>query len=141
MADIRPVDADFAVAPQIQPEELAALAGRFSTVINNRLDDEEPGQPASAALAAAAAEAGLTYVHIPIVGRPTADQVRAVQAATAESSGPVLAFCRTGTRSIVTWAAGEALGGRAVEDLVAAGERAGYDLRPPLQAMPPRPRE
>ena len=141
MADIRPVDADFAVAPQIQPEELAALAGRFSTVINNRPDDEEPGQPASAVLAAAAARAGLTYVHIPIVGRPTADQVRAVQAATAESSGPVLAFCRTGTRSIVTWAAGESLGGRGVEDLVAAGERAGYDLRPSLQTMPPRPRE
>ena len=138
MADIRTVDERFAVAPQIRPEDLPGLAGRFTTVINNRPDGEEPDQPTAAEMGAAAEAAGLAYHHIPVVGRPTAEQVRAMQAAAAGSSGPVLAFCRTGTRCIVTWAVGEASAGRPAEDLTALGARAGYDLRPHLAAVPPR---
>jgi uncharacterized protein (TIGR01244 family) len=47
----------------------------------------------------------------------------------AGADGPVLAFCRSGTRSIVTWAVGEALSGeRSREELVRLGQEAGYDL-------------
>jgi uncharacterized protein (TIGR01244 family) len=80
----------------------------------------------------------MVYHHVPVSGAPTLDQVHALQAAAAESSGPVLAFCRTGTRSIVTWALGEALNGRPLSELTDAGARAGYDLGPPLEAMLPR---
>jgi uncharacterized protein (TIGR01244 family) len=138
MADIRPVQDGFAVAPQLQPDELASLAGRYRTLINNRPDGEEPGQPASAEMAEAAAAAGLAYRHVPVVGAPTADQVRDMRTAVEGSPGPVLAFCRTGTRSIVTWALGEALEGRPLDELTAAGARAGYDLGPALQALAPR---
>ena len=138
MAHIRDLDDRFAVAPQLEPDEVPALAGRFTTLINNRPDGEEPGQPTAAAMAAAADAAGLAYQHIPVYGAPTADQVRAVQAAAAGSAGPVLAFCRSGTRSAVAWALGEMLNGRPIDELTAAGARAGYDLAPPLASLGPR---
>ena len=138
MADIRAVQDGFAVAPQIRPEDVAGLGERFRTLVNNRPDGEEPGQPSSAEMADAAAAAGLAYHHIPVVGQPTTEQVRAVGAVLRDSPGPVLAFCRTGTRCIVTWALGQALEGRPADELTAAGARAGYDLGPPLAAGLPR---
>ena len=41
----------------------------------------------------------------------------------------MLAFCRSGTRSIVTWSIGQAMAGdRSRDDLIALGAAAGYDL-------------
>lgn len=132
------VTPDFAVAGQLRPEDLTALGGRFSMIINNRPDGEEAGQPAEAEMAAAAAAAGMSYRFIPVSGAPTPEQVGAMRAALEEAGGPTLAFCRTGTRSIVTWAVTEALEGTPPDALVAQGAAAGYDLGPPLQALLPR---
>lgn len=127
MADIRPVTPDFAVAPQLAPGDLAEAKARgYALVINNRPDGEAPGQPTGADMQAAAAAQGLAYVHVPVVGRPDAAQVAAVAAAVAGAPGPVLAFCRSGTRSIVAWALGQT--GRPREELVRLGHAAGYDL-------------
>ena len=127
MADIRPVTPDFAVAPQLQPGEMAeAKAKGFVFIINNRPDGEAPGQPTAAEMKAAAEAQGLGYVHIPVVGRPTEAQVKAVAEAAAGAGGPVLAFCRSGTRSIVSWSLGQAA--RPREEIVRLGEAAGYDL-------------
>lgn len=130
MADIRKVTEDFAVAPQIAPEDMAQAArDGFVLVINNRPDGEAPDQPASADMAAAAKAAGLAYVHIPVRGGPTPGQVEAVAEAVAGAKGPVLAFCRSGTRSINTWSLGQAgLGARPRDELVRLGADAGYDL-------------
>jgi uncharacterized protein (TIGR01244 family) len=130
MADIRKVTDDFSVAPQIAPADLAAAAASgFTLVINNRPDGESPGQPTSAEMEAAAKAAGLDYVHIPVIGGPGPAQVQAVAQAIAEAKGPVLAFCRSGTRSIVTWSIGQAQSGaRPRGDLVSLGADAGYDL-------------
>jgi len=130
MADIRPVTEDFAVAPQLAPSDMAEAAARgFRLVINNRPDGEAPDQPASAEMARAAHEAGLDYLHIPVVGGPQAAQVEAVRQAVGSVDGPVLAFCRSGTRCIVTWAIGQAIAGeRTREELIRLGRDAGYDL-------------
>ena len=130
MADIRKVTEDFSVAPQIEPSDarLAADQG-FVMLINNRPDGEAPGQPTSEQMQAAAKAAGLGYVHIPFVGRPTDAQAEAVRQAAESAGGPVLAFCRTGTRSITAWTIGQALvGARPREDLLKLGAGAGYDL-------------
>jgi uncharacterized protein (TIGR01244 family) len=129
MTDIRPVTDDFAVAPQILPDELPEIARRgFRLLINNRPDGESSGQPPSADIAAAARGAGLDYVHIPIRGAPGAGEVEAVAEAVRTARGPVLSFCRSGTRSIVAWAMAEAAAGRPREGLVRLGHLAGYDL-------------
>ena len=107
MSDIRKVTDHFSVAPQITPEEArAAAAGGVALIINNRPDGEEPGQPTNAAIEAAAVAA---------------------------AKGPVLAFCRSGTRSITAWAMGEAASGTSRDDLLRLAIAAGYDLRPALQ--------
>lgn len=130
MADIRRVSEDFAVAPQIAPQDMAEVAAQgFKLVINNRPDGEAPDQPSSAQMQAAAEAAGLAYLHIPVVGGPQRAQVDAVHEAVAQAGGPVFAFCRSGTRSIVTWSIGQALAGdRSREELIRLGAAAGYDL-------------
>jgi len=128
MTDFRTVTETFAVAPQIglADVQLAKEAG-FSLLINNRPDNEEATQPSSAQVEAAARLAGVDYVHIPVVGRPGAAQVEAMQAALAGARGKTLAFCRSGTRSITTWALGQA-GRMDRAEIVRRGAAAGYDL-------------
>lgn len=102
IADLSP---GFSVSPQIYPADLPLLkkAG-YRAVINNRPDGEEAGQPTSAELRSAAINLGLDYRHIPIVpGQVTEAAACALAAALADASGPVLAFCRTGNRSIKLW--------------------------------------
>lgn len=130
MSDFRYVTDQLSVSPQIGLDDLArAAALGFKMVINNRPDGEEPGQPTSAEIEAAAKAAGLAYAHVPVRGGPTQDQVEAEREILSTAPGPVLAFCRSGTRSIVTWSIGQALAGeRPRDELVALGAQAGYDL-------------
>ena len=107
----------------------AAASQGFRLVINNRPDGEAPGQPTSIEMEQAVRAAGMDYLHIPVRGGPTPDQVDQQAAAVAAADGPVLAFCRSGTRSIVTWSIGQALAGaQSRQDLITLGGAAGYDL-------------
>jgi uncharacterized protein (TIGR01244 family) len=134
MADFRKVTDDFSVAPQIDLADLPrAAAEGFKLVINNRPDGEAPDQPTSAEVEAAAKAAGLNYVHIPVRGGPTPEQVEQENAVVAEAPGPILAFCRSGTRSITTWALGEAAAGHDRAVLAKLAADAGYDLSAALQ--------
>ena len=130
MADFRRVTEDFTTAPQISVADVDEAARQgFRTIINNRPDGEAADQPTGAEIEAAAKDAGLAYVHIPVVGGPTPAQVDAVREVVDAAPGPVLAFCRSGTRSIVTWSLGQAAAG-AIDraELVRLGRNAGYDL-------------
>jgi uncharacterized protein (TIGR01244 family) len=130
MSDFRRVTDDFTTAPQISVADVAEAARQgFKTVINNRPDGEEPGQPAAAEIEAAAKAAGLAYFHLPVRGGPTPDQVEQTKAILAEADGPILAFCRSGTRSIVTWSLSQVQSGALPRgELVDLGRQAGYDL-------------
>jgi uncharacterized protein (TIGR01244 family) len=136
MTDFRRVTDQLSVSPQIRLDEVEEASNQgFRTIINNRPDDEEPGQPTSLEFEAAAAAEGLAYVHIPVRGGPTPDQVEGVRRVFEESDGPVLAFCRSGTRSIVTWSIGQALAGvYSRDELIKLGREAGYDLSGVLPA-------
>lgn len=111
-----------------------AAAEGFVLVINNRPDGEDPSQPSSATIEAAARAAGMDYLYAPVRGGPTPDQVATVREAVERAGGPVLAFCRSGTRSIVTWSIGQALAGADRQTLVRQGLEAGYDLSGVLPA-------
>lgn len=130
MSDFRRVTDDFTTAPQISIDDLTeAKALGFTTVINNRPDGEAPDQPTNAQMADAARAAGLAYHHIPVTGGPTPAQVEQTRALLAATDGPVLAFCRSGTRSIITWSLAQATSGAMARDeLIALGRAAGYDL-------------
>jgi uncharacterized protein (TIGR01244 family) len=130
MTEFRKVTDGFSVAPQIGIGDVARAAeSGFVLVINNRPDGEAPDQPASAEVEAAARALGLDYAFIPVRGAPTPEQIADEQAVLAKADGPVLAFCRSGTRSIVTWSLGQARAGACSrEELIRLAAAAGYDL-------------
>ncbi len=127
--ELRTIDATLAVAPQMQPEELAGLAAQgFAAVICNRPDGEEPGQPPLDEMRRAAQEAGLAFHHIPVAGGlfpPAA--VAAFGAIRRGTQGKVLAYCRTGTRAATLDALAN-VRALSVEDRLANAKTAGYDL-------------
>lgn len=127
--EIRIVDDQFAVAPQMQPEDLAGLADKgFAAVICNRPDGEEPGQPPLDDMRRAAQEAGLAFHHIPVAGGlfpPAA--VAAFAAVRRGTKGKVLGYCRTGTRAITLDALAN-INGLNAEARITRAKAAGYDL-------------
>lgn len=137
MARLIPLNDRVMVAGQIGPADLAdAAALGIAAVINNRPDGEEPGQPDSAAIAAAAHAAGLAYAHIPVGHAGMGEAHVAAMADALESApGRVLAFCRSGTRSTFLWALARASRGDDADALVAAAAAAGYDLSPVAPAL------
>ena len=128
MTDPKKLTDEFSVCAFVPPDRLAELAPQFRTVINNRPDREEPGQPNAAEIEAEARRLGLDYVHLPVVpGQFGDDQVAAMGKAVAASRGPVLAFCKTGRRAATLWALSQK-GKRPVEEILAAASDAGFDL-------------
>ena len=117
------------VIGQIQPTDMASVASSgFLTVINNRPDNEGEGQPNNAELEAAARASGLQYHYLPVVaGQISDDNVSDFAQLLAQVKGPVLAFCRTGTRSSSLWALTEAHHLDAPSILETA-KAVGYDL-------------
>jgi sulfide:quinone oxidoreductase len=117
------------VSTQLALSDLTAAAQQgIRSIINNRPDGEAPDQPASAEIAAAAAALGLGYRHIPVVpGQIHDTDVADFSTALAELEAPVLAFCRTGTRSASLWAL-SAAAEVASPDLLSMARAAGYDL-------------
>lgn len=127
---IRKVDDSISVAPQISVEDVAAIkAAGFTAIVNNRPDDEEAGQISGEAIRAAALAAGLTYTAIPITHAGFSyPQIEAMADVLAGAEGPVLAFCRSGTRSCNLWALAQARNGADADELIAKGAGAGYNL-------------
>jgi len=99
--EYRPINDDYAVSGQITPEDVGLIkAAGFRSIICNRPDDEQPGQPTAQEIAVAAAAADLIFKHIPFTsGQMTEDDVAKMVEALDEIPGPVFAFCRSGARS------------------------------------------
>ena len=92
------------VAGQIEPEDMAEIAALgVATIVNNRPDGEEPGQPAGAEIAEAAAAAGLGYREVLVAGGIAPAQIEAMAAIAEECPGPLLLYCRSGQRSAMLW--------------------------------------
>lgn len=137
--DIRALTPGYAVSPQIEPSDLAAIkAAGYVTVIDNRPDGEIPPHLQTSAMQAAAEALGLTFVVNPVIGgQLTMQNVAAQGAAIAASPGPVLAYCASGNRSSIVWALAHA-GKRPVDELVGLPARFGYQLdhlRPQIEAL------
>jgi uncharacterized protein (TIGR01244 family) len=132
MMEAKTVAPGLAVAAQPATGDLQQLAQQgFRTLINNRPEGEELGQLPPAEEGAEAERQGLSYVHIPVkMSSISRDDVEAFRRAVQESPGPVLAHCKSGTRSYLLWAAGEALhAGRDPNELVDEAAAAGYKLQ------------
>ncbi len=98
--EYRQISDNYSVSGQILPEDIAAIkAAGFKSVICNRPDDEQPGQPSASSVETAAQAAGLEFRYIPVVsGQITSENVADQAAALEELQGPVFAYCRSGAR-------------------------------------------
>jgi uncharacterized protein (TIGR01244 family) len=137
--DIRALTPDYAVSPQIDPADLAAIkAAGYVTIIDNRPDGEIPPHLHTPVMQAAAKALGLVFIANPVIGgQMTMENVTAQGAAIAASAGPVFAYCGSGNRSSVVWALAHA-GKRPVDELVGIPARFGYQLdhlRPQIEAL------
>lgn len=127
--DMKKLDDRLYVSAQIAAEDVARAAqAGVRTLISNRPDGEDPGQPDAASLRALAETNGIAFHHIPVAGGVYDDaSVDAFRRVLDDSEGPILAFCRTGTRAANLWALAHA-GHRPTADLVRAAEQAGCDI-------------
>lgn len=127
--ELKRINDAVSVSPQITPADIPAIkAAGFVAIVNNRPDAEAPDQPSGDTVRAAAEAAGLAYHFIPL-GRDgvTPDMVEATRTVLEGSSGPVLCYCRSGTRSTTLWALAQA-GKRPAEEIISAAANAGYDI-------------
>lgn len=117
------------VIGQVMPTDMQAIkdAG-FRAIICNRPDGEAADQPTFEEISKAAEKAGIEAKYLPIVaGKVSDDDANAFDATLSEMPGPVLAFCRTGTRSATLWSLAQA-NSRSLPDILATTKSAGYDM-------------
>lgn len=128
----RKINDHLLVSPQIGLAEIAeAKALGVALVINNRPEGETEDQTPGDAIESAARAAGMDYVAIPVTHAGFSEwQVKAMAEALAEAKGPVLAYCRSGTRSTLLWSLAEASAGGDPEAIADAAAKAGYDITP-----------
>ncbi|MFP3501731.1 TIGR01244 family sulfur transferase [Burkholderia sp. SIMBA_062] len=126
---IRPLTDLLSVSPQIAVTDLPALhAAGIRAIVCNRPDGEGADQPTVAEIRAAAAPLGIAVHYLPVdTGKVTDEQAAQFGALVTTLAGPVLAYCRSGTRSATLWALSQA-GRRPPGDIVALAAAAGYDL-------------
>lgn len=127
--NIRSLTPALAVTEQITAANVAAIADAgYRTIVCNRPDGESEDQTAYIEIEQAAVARGLQVYCLPVISGQVQDD-QAVQMAQVLKAlpEPVLAYCRTGTRSVVLWALAEA-GKREVDEILHIAERAGYDL-------------
>lgn len=126
---LRKITEKVTVSPQITAADMAAIkAEGFRAIICNRPDGEGPDQPSFEEIEAAAKAAGLEARYVPVQsGMVKDDDVAAFGAALKEIQRPVLAYCRTGTRSATLWSFHESKK-RPMPEILAATKAAGYDM-------------
>jgi uncharacterized protein (TIGR01244 family) len=129
MSSFRTLSDTFSASPQITVDDVRIAASEgFKAIICNRPDDEENGQLNAESVAGACATHGLSFTHIPISAGMNQSDIDQMSAAINEANGPVLAYCRSGTRSTNLWAATQAAEGADAEGIVAAAAEGGYDI-------------
>lgn len=127
--ELRKISPKFTVSPQISVEDIPAIAAEgFQAIICNRPDGEGADQPSFEEIEAAAKAAGLQARYVPVQSGMVRDEdVEAFGDALADLQRPLLAYCRTGTRSATLWSFHEAKK-RPMSEILSATKAAGYDM-------------
>ena len=127
--ELKEISPKVTVSPQIAASDMAAIkAAGYRAIICNRPDGEGADQPSFEEIEASAKAEGIEARYVPVQsGMVTDEDVAAFGQALAEVQRPVLAYCRTGTRSATLWSLHEAKK-RLVSEILAMTKAAGYDM-------------
>jgi uncharacterized protein (TIGR01244 family) len=127
LAELEP---GLSAAGKLDRSDIEALAqAGVRTIVNNRPDGEDPGQLPAAEARQIAEAHGIAYHHIPVTG-PSLSRadVDAFAAVLASAPTPIVAHCRSGTRSTLLWALARLRDGADPAALVAEAARHGIDI-------------
>ena len=127
--EFRQLSPKVTVSPQVTVDDIAEIKAKgYSALICNRPDDEGADQPSFEEIEAAAKLLGVEARYVPVQSGVVKDEdVIAFGAALDDLPRPVLAYCRTGTRSATLWSFHEAKT-RPMPEILAATKAAGYDM-------------
>ena len=137
----RPITDQYSVSDQITPEDMATFVAQgIRTIICNRPDSEVPPPHQSNAMRAAAEAEGLFFIYNPIMPNGlTEANISNQMDAIAQTDGPVIAYCASGNRSVITWAMGVSAGGdMSPDDIITRAAAQGYNLSGLLPALKQR---
>lgn len=125
---------DISVSPQISVSDVeTAKEQGFRSILVNRPDGEEPGQPTFAEITAAATAIGMSTRHVPIEpGKQTPADVSSFAKAVQDLPKPILGYCRTGTRTATLWSLAND-GNLPRQEILGLTQAAGYDVSKALQ--------
>ena len=129
-AQLFPLGPGINVAGRLDRVDIDALAKAGTrTIVNNRPDGEDPGQlPAAEARRVAEAQ-GIVYHHIPVTAATLSRaDVDAFAAVLRDAPAPVVAHCRSGTRSALLWALVRMREGADALSLIATAAQHGIDI-------------
>ncbi len=135
---LKSLTSDIYVAPQIGLDTVAeAKALGVTLIVNNRPEGESPDQTPGDAIEAAAQDAGIAYLAIPVSpGGFALWQLDALDAALAgNAGGKTLCYCRSGTRSTLLWSLARARAGDNPDAIAQTAADAGYDVAPIYEMM------
>jgi uncharacterized protein (TIGR01244 family) len=129
-AELIPLAPGLSVAGRLDRADIDALArAGVRTIVNNRPDGEDPGQLPAAEAKQLAAAHGIAYHHIPITAATlTRGDVDAFAATLRDAAQPVVAHCRSGTRSTLLWALTRMREGADPLALISEAARHGIDI-------------
>ena len=129
-AELIPLAPGFSVTGRLDRADIEALAeAGVRTIINNRPDGEDPGQLPAAESRRIAEAHGIAYHHIPITAASLSRaDVDAFAAALQAAPKPIVAHCRSGTRSTLLWALSRMREGADPQALVADAAKHGIDI-------------
>lgn len=128
--ELKKVNDNLSVSGQIQIDDIPFIASLdFGSIICNRPDGEGADQPTFKEIEAIAKKTGLAVAYIPVTaGRVQDAEADAFDKVMRELPGPVLAYCRTGTRSITLWSLNEGAKSTPLPDILTTTKAAGYDM-------------
>ena len=129
-AELIPLSPGLSVTGRLDRADIDALAqAGVRTIVNNRPDGEDPGQLPAAEARKLAEAHGIAYHHIPVTAASlTKSDVDAFATTLQTAAAPVVAHCRSGTRSTLLWALTRLREGADPLALIAEAARHGIDI-------------
>ncbi|WP_277560174.1 bifunctional protein tyrosine phosphatase family protein/NAD(P)/FAD-dependent oxidoreductase [Acinetobacter beijerinckii] len=127
---LKQVNQEFYVADQISQQDVAELASKgIKTIICNRPDGEGADQPNIIEIQEVASTHGIQVEYLPVVsGRVTDEQAEEFKSLYQAAQKPILAFCRSGTRSMTLWGLSQ-VSGLSIDQMLLVSKMMGYDLQ------------
>ena len=118
------------VNPQLQVEDLEALnAVGIRAIVCNRPDNESDDQPSSKAIAEAAAKLNMSFAYLPLTPKLQARDGDAETFAKIinETQGEIVAYCKTGKRSVSLWALSQR-DELSTDEIINTAAQSGFDI-------------